>query len=88
MPLRRPSCWAHRVGMVGANGTITTAHPDDRGGGALTRADVMTAGEVAELLGLPVSTVYHLARQGRLPACRLGRTWRFLRPRIEELLRA
>jgi excisionase family DNA binding protein len=54
----------------------------------LTRADVMTAGEVAELLGLPVSTVYHLARQGRLPACRLGRTWRFLRPRIEELLRA
>jgi excisionase family DNA binding protein len=48
----------------------------------------MTAGEVAELLGLPVSTVYHLARQGSLPASRLGRTWRFLRPRIEELLRA
>jgi excisionase family DNA binding protein len=54
----------------------------------LTRADVMTAGEVAELLALPVSTVYHLARQGQLPASRLGRTWRFLRPRIEELLRA
>jgi excisionase family DNA binding protein len=54
----------------------------------LTREDVMTASEVAELLHLPVSTVYHLARQGSLPASRLGRTWRFLRPRIEELLRA
>lgn len=54
----------------------------------LTRGDVMTAGEVAELLQLPVSTVYYLARQGSLPASRFGRTWRFLRPRIEELLRA
>jgi excisionase family DNA binding protein len=42
---------------------------------------------VADLLALPVSTVYYLARRGGLPACRLGRTWRFLRPRLEELLR-
>ena len=54
----------------------------------LTRADVMTAAEVADLLALPLSTVYHLAREGQLPASRLGRTWRFLRPRIEELLYA
>jgi len=52
----------------------------------LTRDEVMTAIEVAELLHLPVSTVYYLARRGELPACRLGRAWRFLRPRIEELL--
>jgi excisionase family DNA binding protein len=52
----------------------------------LTRDQVMTAGEVAELLQLPVSTVYYLARRGELPACRLGRTWRFLRPRLEQLL--
>jgi excisionase family DNA binding protein len=57
-------------------------------GVGLTRDQVMTASEVAELLHLPVSTVYHLARQGKLPARRLGRTWRFLRPRLEELLRA
>jgi hypothetical protein len=31
------------------------------GWAGLTRADVMTASEVAELLALPVSTVYHLA---------------------------
>jgi excisionase family DNA binding protein len=54
----------------------------------LTRDEVMTAPEVAELLHLPVSTVYYLARRGELPASRLGRTWRFLRPRIERLLEA
>ena len=52
----------------------------------LTRDEVMTAREVAELLRMPTSTVYELARKGVLPARRLGRTWRFLRPRLEELL--
>jgi excisionase family DNA binding protein len=52
----------------------------------LTRDDVMTAPEAAELLKMPVSTIYELARRGELPANRLGRTWRFLRPRLEELL--
>jgi excisionase family DNA binding protein len=61
----------------------TTGMPVGRG---LTRDEVMTAREVADLLHLPVSTVYYLARRGEIPACRLGRTWRFLRPRIEQLL--
>jgi excisionase family DNA binding protein len=52
----------------------------------LTRDEVMTAREVAELLKMPVSTIYQLARRGELPASQLGRTWRFLRPRLEELL--
>ena len=46
----------------------------------------MTAAEVAELLRLPISTVYYLARQGKLPASRFGRAYRFLRPQLEELL--
>ena len=54
----------------------------------LTRDEVMTAAEVADLLHLPVSTVYYLARRGDLPAHQLGRTARFLRPRLEELLGA
>ena len=54
--------------------------------GFLTREEVMTAREVADLLRMPTSTVYELARKGVLPASRLGRTWRFLRPRLEELL--
>jgi excisionase family DNA binding protein len=48
----------------------------------LTRDEVMTAHEVAELLKMPVSTIYQLARRGELPASRLGPTWRFLRPRL------
>jgi excisionase family DNA binding protein len=52
----------------------------------LTRDEVLTAREVAELLKIPVSTIYELARRGELPARELGRTWRFLRPRLEELL--
>jgi excisionase family DNA binding protein len=52
----------------------------------LTRDGVMTPGEVADLLGIPISTVYYLARQGRLPHSRVGRTYRFLRPRLEALL--
>ena len=58
------------------------------GPGFLTRDEVMTAREVADLLRMPTSTVYELARKGVLPASRLGRTWRFLRPRLEELLAA
>jgi excisionase family DNA binding protein len=37
---------------------------------------------------MPVSTVYELARKGVLPANRLGLTWRFLRPRVEQMLAA
>lgn len=55
-------------------------------GCSLTRDEVMTAREVSDLLKMPVSTIYQLARRGELPARRLGRTWRFLRPRLEELL--
>ena len=38
------------------------------GSGFLTRDEVMTACEVAELLRMPTSTVYELARKGVLPA--------------------
>jgi excisionase family DNA binding protein len=51
-----------------------------------TRDDVIAGSEVAELLHLSVSNVYYLARRGELPARRPGRTWRFLRWRLEEHL--
>ena len=55
--------------------------------GRLTRFDVMTAREVGELLRLPASTVYDLARRGLLPGHRVGRAWRFIRYEIEDRLR-
>ena len=38
---------------------------------------LLTAEDVAELLRLPVSTIYDLARTGRLPHLRIGRALRF-----------
>jgi excisionase family DNA binding protein len=73
------------LGVLTATPQITSPHYQG-GRVPLTRDEVMTASEVADLLHLPVSTVYYLARRGELPASRLGRTWRFLRPRIERLL--
>ncbi len=52
----------------------------------LTRDDVLGVREVAELLGLPRSTVHDLARRGLLPARRVGRRWLFVRDRIEAAL--
>jgi excisionase family DNA binding protein len=65
-----------------------TAAVDVKRPSGLARDEVMTAREVADLLKMPVSTGIQLARRGALPASRLGRTWRFLRPRLEELLGA
>lgn len=54
----------------------------------LTRFDIMTAREVGELIRIPTSTVYHLARRGLLPGHRIGRAWRFIRGEIEASVRA
>ena len=75
------------AGVAAGQAPATTPAPlGEVGRVGLTREQVMTATEVAELLALPVSTVYYLARQGRLPASRLGRAYRFLRPALERLL--
>ena len=53
----------------------------------ITREDVLTASEVGDLLGIPTSTVCRLARNGTLPSARLGRSVRFLRDDVEDVLR-
>jgi excisionase family DNA binding protein len=55
---------------------------------SLTRDDVLTMREVADLLRLPLSTVGEFARRGTLPARKLGRRWIFLRDELEDALRA
>ena len=47
---------------------------------------LLTALEVQELLHIDRSTVYRMAEDGRLPAIRVGRSWRFPADRIEALL--
>lgn len=54
---------------------------------SITREDVMTVRDVAELLELRPYTVKEYARRGILPGRKLGRTWRFLRPELEEAIK-
>ncbi|WP_354700068.1 excisionase and transcriptional regulator [Paraconexibacter sp. AEG42_29] len=54
-----------------------------RPGRNLTRTDIMTAAEVAELLTVATTTVYEWARSGTIPALRRGRVIRFRRWEIE-----
>lgn len=44
---------------------------------------LLTASEVADLLGVPVSWVYEQSRQGRIPTVTLGRYRRYRRCAID-----
>lgn len=55
-------------------------------GRPLTAADVLTAREVADLLGVPQSTVADWARRGVIPSRKVGRRRLYLRPQLERLL--
>lgn len=48
--------------------------------------DLLTALEVQDLLHVDRSTVYRMAEDGRLPAIRVGRSWRFPASQIEAML--
>jgi excisionase family DNA binding protein len=54
---------------------IATTHPPNN--------SLLTAAEVAELLGVPATWVYEQARRGRIPTVALGRYRRFRREAIE-----
>ena len=43
----------------------------------------MTAREVADYLKMDVHTVRRLAKQGKIPAKKVGSEWRFLRSVVE-----
>ncbi len=47
-------------------------------------SSLLTAKEVADLLGVPTSWVYQQSRAGRIPTVRLGRYRRYRREAIEE----
>jgi excisionase family DNA binding protein len=60
--------------------------PDRRDQRPITRADVMRATDVAELLSVPKSTVEDWARREVIPSRKRGRCRFFLRWQIEEWL--
>lgn len=50
------------------------------------QTELWTADQVRDLLDIDRSTVYRMASDGRLPAVKIGRQWRFPRDRVRSLL--
>lgn len=48
--------------------------------------EIMTPSEVASLLKIHLKTVYKLAEKGIIPGNRIGRSWRFSRSDVLELV--
>lgn len=48
--------------------------------------EIMTPSEVAGLLKIHLKTVYKLAEKGVIPGNRIGRSWRFSRNDVLELV--
>ncbi len=47
------------------------------------REDILTIKEVAEYLKVTERTLYRLAQEGKIPAFRVGASWRFKRADID-----
>jgi len=47
--------------------------------------DILNIKEVSDYLRIPVSTVYKLAQDGKVPAVKVGKHWRFLKRDLELL---
>jgi len=47
---------------------------------------IMTVAEIAEYLNVTPTTIYKLARKGKLPAFKVGTDWRFDKDAIEKLV--
>ena len=47
--------------------------------------DILDIKDAANYLRLPVSTIYRLAQDGRVPAVKVGKHWRFLRKNLQLL---
>ncbi len=59
-----------------------------RGNGSSRGREILNVHGAAEMLDLPVSTVYRLVRQGKLPAARLGKQLRFTRKSLIQAVEA
>ena len=50
--------------------------------------EFLTVEEVAEYLRLPLSTVYKLAQDKKLPGFKVGKHWRFRKETFDQWIRA
>jgi len=50
--------------------------------------DILTVEELHSYLKIPKPTLYALAQNGRIPAAKIGKHWRFRRGEIDDWLKA
>jgi excisionase family DNA binding protein len=62
-------------------------HMSDNRFGIGSDVGIMTVHDVAEYLRLSEAKVYKMANEGRVPAIRMGKTWRFKKELIDEWIR-
>ena len=48
--------------------------------------EILTLEELSSYLKIPKSTIYKLVREGRIPAQKVGRHWRFRKQAIDRWL--
>ncbi len=54
----------------------------------LTETDILTVEELRSYLKIPKPTLYALAQNGRIPAAKIGKHWRFRRSDVDEWLKS
>ena len=47
---------------------------------------ILTVDEISDYLKIPKSTIYKLVREGKIPAQKIGRHWRFRKEAIDRWL--
>jgi len=47
---------------------------------------ILTVDEISDYLKIPRSTIYKLVREGKIPAQKIGRHWRFRKEAIDRWL--
>jgi excisionase family DNA binding protein len=51
----------------------------------MTAGEILNIKELSDYLKIPVSTIYKLIQDGKLPAVKLGKHWRFMKKDIDHL---
>jgi excisionase family DNA binding protein len=47
--------------------------------------EILNIKEVSDYLKIPVSTIYKLVQDGKVPAVKVGKHWRFMKKDIDRL---
>lgn len=50
--------------------------------------ELLTANELSKILRVPKTTLYTLSQQGKIPALKIGKHWRYIKSEIKKWIEA